>query len=91
MIGCVINDPLAVAWFADPSLCSGFEAYMAVETGGISMGQTVVDSMGFYRREANALILTQTDAVRFFRMFFSRILGMEEDKLDLLDNLVEGK
>lgn len=24
---------------------------MAVETGGISMGQTVVDSMGFYRRE----------------------------------------
>ena len=91
LIGCVINDPLAVAWFADPSLCSGFEAYMAVETGGISMGQTVVDSMGFYRREANALILTQTDAVRFFRMFFSRILGMEEDKLDLLDSLVEGK
>lgn len=91
LIGCVINDPLAVAWFVDRSLCSGLEAYTAVETGGISMGQTVVDSMGFYRREANALILTQTDAVRFFRMFFSRILGMEEDKLDLLDSLVEGK
>ena len=89
LIGCVINDPLAVAWFADRSLCSGFEAYTAVETGGISMGQTVVDSMGFYRKEANALILTRTDAKRFFRLFFSRILGIEEEKLDLLDSLVE--
>lgn len=89
LIGCVINDPLAVAWFADPSLCSGFEAYTAVETGGISMGQTVVDSMGFYRKEANALILTHTDAKRFFRMFFSRILGIDEENLDLLDTLVE--
>ena len=33
MIGCVINDPLAVAYFADHSLCSGFDAYTAVETG----------------------------------------------------------
>ena len=52
------------------------------------MGQTVVDSMGFYRKEANALILTHTDAKRFFRMFFSRILGIDEENLDLLDTLV---
>ena len=29
IIGCVINDPLAVAYFADHSICSGFDAYTA--------------------------------------------------------------
>ncbi|MCB7319452.1 nucleoside hydrolase [Lacrimispora sp. 210928-DFI.3.58] len=89
LIGCVINDPLAVAYFADRSLCSGFAAYTAVETGGISMGQTVVDSMDFYHREANSLVLTETDALRFFRLFFGRILGRKEEELDLLEKLVE--
>lgn len=43
LLGCVINDPLAVAYFADRSLCGGFEAYTQVETEGICTGQTVVD------------------------------------------------
>lgn len=89
LIGCVINDPLAVAYFADRSLCSGLEAYTAVETGGISLGQTVVDSMNFYRKEANAVVLTQVDSVQFFRTFFARILGMDEQELDLIQALVE--
>ena len=88
IIGCVINDPLAVAYFADRSLCSGQEAYVAIETGGISIGQSVVDSMGFYRKEPNAMVLTRTDPLRFFRMFFGRILRLGEDRLDLLDTLV---
>lgn len=84
MIGCVINDPLAVAYFADHSLCSGFDAYTAVETGGISIGQTVVDSMNFYKKESNSVVLTQTDPVRFFTFFFSRLLNKTPDELDLL-------
>ena len=84
MIGCVINDPLAVAYFADHSLCSGFDAYTAVETGGISIGQTVVDSMNFYKNESNSVVLTQTDPVRFFTFFFSRLLNKTPDELDLL-------
>lgn len=39
LIGCVINDPLAVAHFADPGLCRGFEAYTAVETEGSPGGR----------------------------------------------------
>lgn len=89
LIGCVINDPLAVAYFADRTLCSGLEAYTAVETGGISMGQTVVDSMNFYRREPNALVLTETDPVRFFQLLFGSVLDMEEQELDLIEALVE--
>ena len=90
LIGCVINDPLAVAYFADRSLCGGFEAYTQVERGGVSMGQTVVDSMNFYRRSPNALVLTQTYPLKFFRLFFSRLLGMAEEDLDLLPVLLKG-
>ncbi|MDO4268392.1 MAG: nucleoside hydrolase [Eubacteriales bacterium] len=88
LIGCVINDPLAVAYFADRSLCGGIRAYTAVETGGISMGQTVVDSMSFYKKRPNALVLTQVDVRGFFRLFLSRILGIPEEELDLTDQLV---
>lgn len=33
MIGCVINDPLAVAYTVNPDICHGFDADTAVETG----------------------------------------------------------
>ena len=35
IIGCVINDPLAVAYFIDRSMCSGFDSFTAVATEGI--------------------------------------------------------
>lgn len=88
LIGCVINDPLAVAYFANRTLCSGFEAYTAVETGGISIGQTVVDQMGFYKKNANAVILTETDTKEFFYYFFGKILGKTKEELDLIDKLI---
>lgn len=88
LIGCVINDPLAVAYFVDRPLCTGIEAYTEIETGGISIGQSVVDSENFYGRKANAVVLTRTDSLRFFKMFFGRLLDMEEEKLDLLERIV---
>ena len=88
LIGCVINDPLAVAYFADRSLCSGIQAYTAVETGGICMGQTVVDAMDFYRKKPNAVILTEVDVLKFFKIFYSSILQIPEEKLDLLETLI---
>jgi purine nucleosidase len=87
LIGCVINDPLAVAYFANRSLCSGFESYVDVETGGISMGQTVVDAMNFYRKTPNAVILTQVDSREFFYFFFEKILGKTREELDLIEVL----
>lgn len=74
--GCVINDPLAVAQFIEPDILKGFDAYTDVETGGISIGQTVVDSMNFYRKRANARIFTEVDKERFWEMFLTRILGI---------------
>ena len=74
--GCVINDPLAVAHFIRPDILAGIDAFTEVETGGISMGQTVVDSMGFYRKESNARIYTDVDTAAFWDLFLPRILGI---------------
>ncbi len=73
LVGCVINDPLAVAQFINPKILTGLEAFTDIETQGISLGQSVVDSMGFYRKEANAVIYTQVDEQAFWDMFLSRL------------------
>ena len=88
IVGCVINDPLAVAYFIDPSICEGFESFVQIETEGISLGQSVVDSMNFYRKEPNAKVLTQVDTYRFFEMMLSRVLEVEPESLDILENVL---
>ena len=88
IIGCVINDPLAVAYFLDPDICQGFDSYVQIETEGISLGQSVVDSMDFYRKTPNTKVLTEVDVYAFFQLFLSRILGLELEKLDILQDLI---
>ena len=53
----MINDPLAVAYFTDRDMCTGFDSFTAVETEGISIGQTVVDSMNFWKKNRTAIFL----------------------------------
>ena len=87
--GCVINDPLAVAHFIDPNILKGISAFTEVETGGISMGQTVVDSMGFYRKESNALVYTAVDKALFWKLFLERILDVNPEVVrQILKNIV---
>ncbi|GAF38418.1 iunH3 protein [Agrilactobacillus composti DSM 18527 = JCM 14202] len=77
ILGCVINDPLAVAYFSDPTLCSGFSTYVDVATTGIALGQTLVDVNNFYQRDANARVLTQVNAPAFFEQFLTTVLHLE--------------
>lgn len=88
IIGCVINDPLAVAYFLNPDICQGFDSYVQIETEGISLGQSVVDSMNFYRKTPNTKVLTEVDVFAFFQLFLSRILDLEPEKLDILQDLI---
>ena len=74
IIGCVINDPLAVAYFIDRSMCDGFDSFTVVATDEVCRGQTVVDSMNFWKKEPNSRILTETDSERFFAFFMERVL-----------------
>lgn len=73
--GCVINDPLAVGYFLDEDLCSGLNAYTTVETEGLSVGQSIVDEKGFWRKEANSHVLTRVDSQRFMRQFMTALFG----------------
>ncbi|MGL5352604.1 MAG: nucleoside hydrolase [Clostridium sp.] len=72
-LGCVINDPLAVAYFIDNSFCSGFTSYLDIVTEGVAIGQTLVDVGEFYRKPHNGLVLTEVDSKRFMRFFLGRI------------------
>lgn len=88
IIGCVINDPLAMALFLNPHICSGFSAFVEVVNDGPARGQTIVDEYGFYRKEANAVVYTKTDPAAFFRLFFKRLLHLSETELDYLNELI---
>lgn len=84
LIGCVINDPLAVAYLINPELCGGFDSYTAVETEGISIGQTVVDAMDFYHRAPNSRILTEVDVYGFMQMLTERLCGGDPKEIAVM-------
>ena len=88
IIGCVINDPLAVATFLDPSITMGFAAYTDIETGGISLGQSVVDVASFYQKPANAEIMTEVDVLKFWKLFLPRLVGKTAEECPLLEELI---
>lgn len=92
IIGCVINDPLAIAHFLHPDLCQGFDSYVDVATEGIAIGQTLVDAYDFYRKPANAHILTEVDSRRFFRDFLAVLLEQPAEQIAAdLEQLQLGK
>ena len=88
IIGCVINDPLAVAYFIDRNLCKGFDSYVEVVHDGVAIGQSIVDSFNFYKKEPNAHILTDTDEKAFMRMFLKRIFKGYEDVIDSIEGVI---
>ena len=88
IIGCVINDPLAVAYFIDRSICSGFESYVEVVDDGIAMGQSVVDSFDFYKNDKNAVVLTDVDDKKFMNMFLKRLFKGYEGVIDSVKGVI---
>ncbi|MBO1306580.1 nucleoside hydrolase [Enterococcus sp. 669A] len=78
LLGCVINDPLAVACYISSEICNGFDSYVEVETQGISIGQTLVDRYDFWQKEPNARILETVDTKEFFTQFLTVLLDAPE-------------
>lgn len=85
-LGCVINDPLAVAYFIDRSLCTGEEYYVDVVTEGKAIGMSLVDEGNFYRKEPNCLVLKEVDSKKFMRMFLSRLFKDHIKDIDVILN-----
>lgn len=88
IIGCVINDPLAVAYFIDRNICEGFESFVEVVEDGIAMGQSIVDSFNFYKKENNAIVLTDVDKNKFMSMFLKRIFKGYDDIIDSIEGVI---
>ncbi|SCI16691.1 MULTISPECIES: nucleoside hydrolase [unclassified Romboutsia] len=88
IIGCVINDPLAVAYFIDRSICNGFESFVEIVEDGIAMGQSIVDSFDFYKKEKNAFILTEVDEKKFMYMFLKRLFKGYENIIDSVKGVI---
>lgn len=78
IIGCVINDPLALAYFIDKNIASGFDSYTDVVCEGIALGQTVVDQYDFYHKPANSTILTSVDTALFWNDFMTVLLHAQK-------------
>lgn len=88
IIGCVINDPLAVAYFIDRNLCKGFDSYVEVVHDGVAIGQSIVDSFDFYKNEPNAHVLTEVDEKAFMKMFLKRIFKGYENEIDTIEGVI---
>ncbi len=88
IIGCVINDPLAVAYFIDRNICKGFDTYVQVVEDGVAVGQSMVDSFNFYKNEPNAHVLTEVDEKEFMRMFLKRIFKGYESVIDQVEGVI---
>lgn len=86
-LGCVINDPLAVAYFIDKTMCSGFLSNVEVVEDGPAMGQTLVDVADFYKRRKNAKVMTEVDSPKFMKFFLNRLFENNEEDIDLVINL----
>lgn len=81
VIGCVINDPLAVAAMVDPQLLKTLDAYVTVVPSGVARGQSIVDDHQFWHRPVNAHVATQVDVEGFWRQFLTRVVGATEPDL----------
>ncbi|WP_343348554.1 nucleoside hydrolase [Terrisporobacter petrolearius] len=88
IIGCVINDPLAVAYFIDRNLCKGFDSYVEVVHDGVAIGQSIVDAFNFYKKNPNAYVLTEVDEKAFMKMFLKRIFKGYENEIDRAQGVI---
>ncbi|RRK11371.1 nucleoside hydrolase [Lactiplantibacillus garii] len=81
VIGCVINDPLAVAALLDQDVVRGFESYTTVAVDGVARGQSIVDDHDFWHEPANSQIMTTVDVEAFWRLFLQRVTNATEPTL----------
>lgn len=88
IIGCVINDPLAVAYFIDRNLCSGFNSYVEIVEEGIAIGQSIVDEYDFYQKPQNTYILTKVNEKEFMKMFLKRIFPNHKDLISSIKGVI---
>lgn len=72
--GCIINDILNIAYYLDPTVCTGLTAPIKVVTEGTTRGQILVDAWNmFYPDNKKCLVLNQVDASKVMKLFMQTL------------------
>lgn len=69
--GCVINDPLVIAFVLFPEMGAGIEGHLEMICQGDNVGQSVITPNS---PEPNVEIITRINQDFFFKLFFERVL-----------------
>ncbi len=79
--GCRLHDPAAAAFLLDPTLFTGADFFVQVETEGrLTRGMTIADRRPFSRQAPNAHVLLTVNR--------ERLVALLLDSLEVLDNML---
>jgi purine nucleosidase len=82
-LGCVINDPLVIAYLLDRSILTLKSGHVQIETEGIAMGESVVDFRNTDQIGMSQIAQT-VDAKRFFELFLTRLFREHKEDIQLM-------
>ena len=71
--GAPLHDPCVIAYLIEPELFGGKPCPVEIELEGRSVGRTLVDWWNMHRRPANAMVMREVDADRFFDLLTERL------------------
>jgi purine nucleosidase len=82
-LGCVINDPLVIAYLLDRRILSFKKGYVQIETKGMAIGESVVE---FRETDPKKLtnIAQSVDSKTFFEVFLTRLFNKNEVDIQLM-------
>ena len=87
-LGCIINDPLLVAYAIDRSIMTAYDCHIAVEKDGLCRGESIVDfdlhKNHPFAQEKNAKMCMQVNKEAFFDLFFETIFDQHVDDYRLM-------
>ncbi len=85
ILGCVINDPLALSYVIDREILSTKEAIIDIETSGICLGESTADFSFRHYDEANRInIALDVDVLRFFTLFLNTLFPENKKEIELI-------
>ncbi|HMR34096.1 MAG TPA: nucleoside hydrolase [Geminicoccaceae bacterium] len=68
-----LHDPCVIAWLLDPGLFEGKACPVEIVLEGPSAGRTLVDWWNMHKHPANATVMRNVDAERFFDLLIARL------------------
>jgi purine nucleosidase len=71
--GAPLHDPCVIAYLLEPDIFTGKECHVEIAMDGPAVGMTLVDWWDVTKQPANATVMNEVDADRFFALLTERI------------------